>query len=291
MSKLLPFVSGVLVLAALGACRDRSAELFANARRAMEDDNYETAARFYQEVTLQAPDGALAAEAYFELAQIYYLRLRDVDAAKDSLVKLLQEYPDSPVEVSARRLLARVYEEDLQEPHRAVKLYRGLLAQDLDAETRRQTQLDIAECHYRMGELDAAANAYRLALGLPYDSDMDSAYMRLANLEWLGGSADESLRLLRELQERTTVQEYLYEAMLNEVEVLMGLGRFSEARARMSVVEEAFSGSPDVKEVRDRLNDTEARRQSLDGEGEEALLEELQKEIRWGGGRRRRKPQ
>ena len=279
-----------LVWLALTACRDHTDSLFSEARRAMEADNYETAARLYQEITIQAPDSPLAAEAHYELAQIYYLRLRAVDAAKDILVKMLHDYPDSSVDIDARRLLARLYEEDLQKPQRAVKLYRALLAEDLDEDVRRQILLEIAHCRYRMGEFEASANAYRIALGLPYHRDTDSAYMRLANLEWLGGSADESLRLLRELEERTTEDDYRHEAMLSEVEVLMSLGRFFAARERMSIIVSAFPDSADVVELEARLHANELAHQSLDGEDEEARLQELQKKIRWGAGRRRRPP-
>lgn len=282
-------VLGMSLFVSFVACGDRSEELFSSARRAMEEDNYETAARLYQEVAIQTPDSAFAAEAYFELAQIYYLRLRDVGGAKDSLVKVLQDYPDSSVRIEARRLLARLYEEDLQDPQRALKLYRGLLSENLETGTRRRTLLDIGDCQYRMGEHDASANAYRLALSLPYDPDTDSAYMRLANLEWLGGSADESLRLLRELQGKTTVEDYLHEAVLREVEVLVSLGRFSTAHERLQIAQDAFPNSADVTELRARLADMEAQRRSLDGESEEAMLQELQKKIRWGGGRRRRR--
>jgi len=274
----------------LAGCNDSSERLFAEARRALEADDHETAARLYQELTIQAPDSPLAAEAHFELAQIYYLRIRDVDAAKDSLVKLLQDYPGSSVDIDARRLLARLYEEDFQDPQRAAKLYRGLLAERLSEEVRRETWLRIANCHYRMSEFDASANAYRLALALPYHRDSDSAYMRLANLEWLGGSADEPLRLLRTLEERTSDNDYRHEAMLSEVEILMSLGRFSEARERVLVARNAFPDSVDVIELEARLDAAELQRQSLDGKAQEALLQELQKKIAWGSGRRRRPP-
>ncbi len=280
-----------VVWLALAAC-DPSGRLFSEARRAMEADDYETAARRYQELTIQVPDSPLAAEAHYELAQIYYLRLRDVDAAKDVLVKMQRDYPDSNVDIDARRLLARLYDEDLQDPHRAVRLYRSLLAEELDEDVRRQTLLEIAHCHYRMGALDASADSYRLALGLPYHGDADSAYMRLANLEWLNGSSAESLRLLRELEERTSDDEYRHEAMLGEVEVLMSLGRFPDARELVVVAGEAFPDSAEVVELEARLQAADLQHQSLDGDGadEEALLQELQKKIRWGGARRRRPP-
>jgi len=284
--------AGWLVAIAIAGtgCSDRAENLYSEAQRAMEADHYEDAARLYRELTIQAPDSVHAAEAHYELAQIYYLRLRDPDAAKDSLVELLQDYPGSNVDIDARRLLARLYEEDFEDPHRAAKLYRTLLAENLDGDVRRQTLLDIANCHYRLGELDASANAYRLALGLPYHPDTDSAYMRLANLEWLSGSADESLRLLRELEARTDNEDYRHQAMLSEVEVLMSLGQFQAARDRVAFAKRVFPDSDDMAELETRLHATELRHQSLDGEGEEALLQELQKKIRWGGGRRRRPP-
>ena len=214
---------------ALSGCNDRARGLYDEAQRAMEEDDFDGAARLYRELTIQSPDSPYAAEALYELAQIYYLRLRDVDAAKDSLVKLQQDHPGSSVDIDSRRLLARLYEEDFQDPHRAAKLYRALLAEDLEQEVRRQILLDLANGQYRLGDLEASANAYRLALGLPYHKDTDSAYLRLANLEWLGGSADESLRLLRLLEERTEEKEYRHEALLSEIEVLMSLGRLSKA--------------------------------------------------------------
>lgn len=289
MSKRYFATVGPLVLL-LVACGNRSEQLFADARRAMERDDYEVAARLYREVTIEAPDRPIAAEAHFELAQIYYLRLRDVDAAKDSLVKVIQEYPTSSVGVDAQRLLARLYEDDFKDPQRALKLYRTLLAENLEEGTRRQTLLDIAECHYRLGELEASANSYRLALGLPYHADTDSAYLRLANLEWLRGSSEESLRLLREVQERSRDDGHRRDAILAEIEVLMSLGRFPAARERMGVAEEAFPRAPNVVELRARLSATEREHQSLEGEAEEALLQELQKKIRWGARPRRRRP-
>ena len=69
--------------------------------------------------------------------------------------------------------------------------------------------------------------------------------------------------------------------MLREVEVLMSLGRFAAARARVSVAGGAFPDSADVVELEARLHATELQRQSLDGEDEEALLQQLQKKIRW----------
>ncbi|TDI43192.1 MAG: tetratricopeptide repeat protein [Acidobacteria bacterium] len=278
----------LLGIAAVG-CDSSGDRLFAEAQRAMEDDNVESAARLYQEVTIQAPESPLAAEAYYELARIYYLRLKNVQAARDSLTTVLQDYPDSTVGQPARSLLARLYDEVFKEPDKALMHYRALLAEDLDDDVRRDTLLAIGRCYYQLNALDAAKDAYRRVLAPSYHPDTDGAYLRLANLEWLSGGTDESLRLLRELQTKTEDPERHREAMLSEFEILMSLGRFPDAHARLREAENTFPRWSELQELATRLQATETLLAPLDGVGEEALLQEQQKKIRWGAGRRQGK--
>ena len=276
----------LLATTAIG-CGSSGDRLFAEAQRAMEDDNVEHAARLYQEVTIQAPESPLAAEAHYELARIYYLRLKNVEAARDSLITVLQDYPDSMVVQPARHLLARLYDEVFKEPDKALRYYRAVLADDLEDDHRRQTLLAVGHCYYQLNDFDAAKDAYRRALAPSYHPDTDGAYLRLANLEWLSGGADESLHLLRELQIKTADPERRREAMLSEIEILMSLGRFPDAYARLGEAEKAFPRSAELQQLATRVQATETLHASLDGAGEAALLQEQQKKIRWGRGRRR----
>ena len=275
-------------IAAIG-CGSSGDRLFAEAQRAMEDDNVENAARLYQEVTIQAPESPLAAEAHYELARIYYLRLKNVEAARDSLITVLQDYPDSTVGQPARHLLARLYDEVFKEPDKALTHYRALLAADLEYDLRRETLLAVGHCYYELNALDAAKDAYRRVLAPSYHPDTDGAYLRLANLEWLSGGTDESLRLLRELQTKTADPERRREAMLSEIAILISSRRFPDAHARLREAENAFPRSTELQELATRLQATETLLASLDGAGEEALLQEEQKKIIWGGGRRHRR--
>ena len=279
----------LFAIAAIG-CGSPGGRLFAEAQRAMEDDRIENAARLYQEVTIQAPESPLAAEAHYELAQIYYLRLKNVEAARASLLTVLQDYPESTVGQPARHLQARLYDEVFKEPDRALMHYRALLAEDLEDDLRRETLLAVGHCYYELNALEAAKEAYHRVLTPSYHPDTDGAYLRLANLEWLSGDVDESLRLLRELQTKTADPERRREAMLTEIEILMILGRFPDAHARLREAEKVFPRSTALKELAARVQARETLLASLDGAGEEALLEEQQKKIRWGAGRRRRRP-
>ena len=285
------------VLALLGAvlvfsgCRGGADVLYQDAQRALAADEFERAAHLYQEITIQAPESPLAPEAHFELAQIYYFRLRDAEAARERLVQILQDYPDAPVVARAESLLARLYDDVFLDREKALKHYRGLLGRDIDVDERRETLLRIGHCHYDRNELDLAARAYESAIALPYDADTDQAYLRLASLEWMEGLHQRSLDLLEELRQRTSDPDRRHEALVAQVEVLMSLGRFDEARQKLQEVAARPEERAELERLRVRLRAAEAAHASLDGAGEEAMLRELQKKIRWGAGRRRARRQ
>lgn len=278
------FLSAMLL--GLAGCQSRPETLFQQAQRALASDDAERAARLFKEITIAAPDEPLAARAHYELAQMYYLRLRDVNAARDGLLRVLTEYPESPVALSARRLLARLYERELDAPEKALAQYEVLMQGPLDADSEREMLLAIADCRYRLDELEASAEAYRKVLALPYEDVTDSAYLRLATIEWIEGSPDESLRLLRALREKSASDERRYEAAVGEIELLTRLDRFADARRQLEEARAAFPDRSDLDDLRSWMQTAYRQQQSLDADG--AALEELQKTIRWGSGRPRR---
>ena len=250
----------------------------------MAVDGYDQAAHLYREVTIQAPATALAARAEFELARIYYLRRRNVAAAKESLLKVLQS-PTPSLEQQAKLMLARLYTEDLAEPQNAIILYESILDHDIEEAVRRDTLMNLAHCYYSTGELEAAADAYRQALQLPYHPDADHAYMRLANLVWLSGGTTESLRLVEELSRLTSDREHRRSAAVRQIEQLIALDRFVEAERELAKAADIFSETEELVSLRHRIEASRNDQREL--ESGESLLMEQQKKIRWGAGRRR----
>ena len=251
----------------------------------MATDAFDRAAHLYQEVTIEEPEGVLAGLAHYELAQIYYLRRRNVAAARRSLEKVLQ-LPGAIVGRDAKLMLARLFAQDLSEPATAIALYESLLRGDLDEATRRETLMSLADCYYRMGEFDASSDAYRRALVLPYHPDTDHAYMRLSNLAWLSGGTSESIRLVRELSGLTSDREHRRAAVVSEVERLMALARFTEAERRLEDAADLFPSTIELPSLRSRIEVMRDDHRELDLE--DGLLRKQQKKIRWGSGRRRR---
>ena len=92
---------------------------------------------------------------------IHYLKQRDLDAARSSFRKVLDEYPSSDVASEARRMLARVYEKEEGELHKAIQEYYRLLDETNDLEAEKDILLDVANCYYRLDELGQASQLYR----------------------------------------------------------------------------------------------------------------------------------
>jgi tetratricopeptide (TPR) repeat protein len=269
-------------LAAL-ACRSETERLFAEAARAEGAEDYEGAARRLREIVIGHPESPLAARAQFELAQIHLLRTRDVTAAHAALLKILGDYPDSPVALPAHRLLARLYERELRDPQRALPHYRAVLESEAGIDVERDTLLSLGECHYRLEQLEEAAGAYRKAVALPYDGSSDAAYFRLSTLSRLSGDDEASLRWLEELASRTTDTTRRYTALRGQVEALMSLERFEDARDRLAEAERISPDAPENDELQARLDS--ANSGPLPMEGTSDSLEKLQERIHWGAGR------
>jgi tetratricopeptide (TPR) repeat protein len=289
---LLATVLALLAVATLAlalARRSETERLFSQATRAIEADDYQRATRLFREITISYPQSPEASSAYYQLAEIYLLRIRDVGAAHASLVKILDDYPQSPIALSAHRLLARLYEQELGTPERAVPHYQVVLDSNPDVSVERETLLALGDCQYQMDQIDEAAAAYRKALALPYDPTSDSAYIRLASLSRLMGKAEDALRLFQDLASRTSDPTRQYEAYLGEAEILLESERFNEASDRLREAARVSPGSAQVDELQARLDAAQLQRSSGDG-GDDAI-EELQKKIRWGAGRRSQRPE
>jgi len=275
----------VVVLSGLSglACRSEPERLFAEAGRAEGADDYEGAARRLREIVIGHPASPLVAKALFELAQIHLLRTRDVNAAHAALLEILDDYPGSPVAFPAQRLLARLYEREMQDPERALPHYRAVLENGTDIAVERETLLSLGECHYLLGQLEEAAAAYRKAVALPYDGSTDAAYFRLSAQSRLSGDHEATLRWLEELASRTSDTTRRTSALLGQIEALMILERFDDARDRLAEAQRLSPDAPESEELQARLDSAQSG--PLSADETTGSLKELEARIHWGAGR------
>jgi TolA-binding protein len=273
----------IIALFPWGGCGSETERLFDEAARAERGDDYEGAARRLREIVIGHPDDPFAARARLELAQIHLLRTRDVTAAHGALVEILDDYPASEVALEAHRLLARLYQNELQDPARAIPHYLAVLENGVGDDEAREILLSLGDCYYRLEQLVQASEFYRRAVALPYAAPADAAYFRLATLSRIALDGETALRWLEELLERTEDAGRRYAALVQQVEALMSLERYAEARRRLSLAERLSPGSPQNYELEARLDSADGESEGVEGIGD---LLQLQERIRWGRGQR-----
>jgi tetratricopeptide (TPR) repeat protein len=287
-----PFGSTWTTLALLSAlagtgCRNETERLFDEAERAERADDYEGAAHRLREIVISHPESPLASRALLELARIHLLRTRDVTAAQTALVEILDRYPESDVVPSAHRFLGRLFERELADPEKAIVHFRASLETETDTATERETLLSLGECYFRLEQREEAGEAYRRAILLPYDETTDAAYFRLSTLSRLANDREAELHWLDAVAARTEDPGRRYASLAGQVEALVELGRFEDARARLEQAETLSPGAPHNQELEAKLELAASDEAPMDEES--AGLTELQEKIPWGMGRARRR--
>lgn len=261
------------------SCSSPESEELAAAREALGAGRYREAIEHYTEVTLEAPGSPEAAQALYDVALIHYLRRRDLDAARSTFRKILDSYPESEVARDARRVLARMYEQDLGEPEKAIREYELLLESESDPEERRSLLMWIGNCQYTMNDLEGAAGAYhRVVEDAPGEEASVGAYLRLAHIQRLTGHVEEALANLDSVLSVSEDPDSRRNAYQAQAEMLAEQSRFADARSCLKAAEDEFSNDEEFAALASRIADQEEERRRAES-GEEP------RSFRWGRGR------
>lgn len=282
---------GVVVLGAVG-CKTLEETKLEAGRRALGRGSYRVAIDNYREVILQAPQSREAAQALYEQGVIYYLKLRDLDSAQANFKKVLTEHSERDVARDARRMLARIYQDDLRAPVKAIREYLHLLEQVEDPFEEKAVLLSIANRYYVLNELERASEFYRRVVEqYRYGEDSDLAFIRLAHIEGLLGREEEALAVLQSLLGKTDDPDSRHRTFLSAAELHMLSGRYEDARTWLVRADREFPDDASIHELAVRLRRQETDGRSLDDGTWESqmLLEELQRNISWGRGTRARR--
>lgn len=151
---------------AAGACEDNSMPrtLSSKAKALWEQGNYHDAARNFISLTELYPNHPLAEDSLFWAASIYAEYLDDRALAARYYQQLLGQFPQGEYAVEARESLAAVYEEDKSTRIRAIQLYRQLLSEPSTAERHHDYQFRLGRLNLKRGELDQARFEFRTLL-------------------------------------------------------------------------------------------------------------------------------
>jgi TolA-binding protein len=213
--------------------------LLERAREAAEAEDYAAAAAAYEEYLSGAPEGPEAEAARFRLADLYYLKLKQLERARDHYVAFLARYPDSEYERDARRHLAEV-NVDLANPTEAIAQYEQLAQEASDAEANREIRLAVADLYSELEDFSQAEIEYQKVVeGAGYDEMTERALLRLASIYHRVWSANErALPLYEQVAGATQDAVVRRQALYGLSEAFVELYRFDEAIAVLGRIDD-----------------------------------------------------
>jgi tetratricopeptide (TPR) repeat protein len=130
------------------------------------ENDYEPAARFYARALVERPDTSAAEEAHLNLAKAY-VEIGSPSRARETLVEMLDRYPDGTLVTQARwRLVNLLYEEGekqfvLGNYEEVVEVIDELLRRTRNPGLSQKSRFLLGETYERMGEYENAYLQYR----------------------------------------------------------------------------------------------------------------------------------
>ena len=217
----------------------RSASPLERARSAAEDQDYSTAAAAYEEYLAEAPEEPEAEEARFRLADIYYIKLKQYERARDHYAALLEQYPGSEHDYDARRRLAEVNVE-LRNPVEAIAQYERLVADHPHTGERRKVRVAIADLYFDSNDVSQAEIEYkRVIAGAPYDELTEHSLLRMASIyRKIRGQHERALELYDRVAASTPDPVVRRQALYSLSEAYAELFRFDKAIATLGRIDD-----------------------------------------------------
>lgn len=171
---------------------------FIFARKLYDDKMYDLAAEQFHQFAEQNPDNPKAAEALY-LAGLSYFNIKNYQQAKKELLYLILKFPN---------------------------------AKDLDL-----AQFKIAECFQALGDLSAAAQAYRqLQVFYPKSSLAERALFTSASMYVNDRKFENAIEILYEFLEIYPTSSFYHEALILSADAFIGLGNFDRAQMQIDKV-------------------------------------------------------
>lgn len=251
------FLAGILLVTmAAVSCSPRDAEQsLTRAVQAWDSGDYKLAAEEYERFLGQYPNGDKTSEARFQLANIYYFKLRLFDQARSHYAAFLEQFPTHSNAHLARERLAEVLEE-MGRSYEAIAEYENLNPQNEDQ--RRRIRLRIADLYFAQRNYSQALTEYEKVIErVPYDELSEQAYLREASIYHIERSQyQQALPVYQKLASMTGDNKVKIRAMYGLVDCYAGLYRFEEAMTTLRDI----PGDAEQADVARRLAELEQQK-------------------------------
>jgi tetratricopeptide (TPR) repeat protein len=212
---------------------------YERARDAWEQQDYSAAAAGYEEYLASSPEGPEVEEAEIQLADIYYLKLKQYDKARERYALFLERYPASEHTYDARQRLAEV-NVALGRPIEAIAQYEEAVALRPDAAGGRTIRVAIADLYFEANNFSQAELEYgRVADNTAYDDLTEHSLLRTATIHHMIRDEDEKAIPLYERVAASTEDPVVRrQALYSLSDTYADLFRFDEAIAALGRVDD-----------------------------------------------------
>ena len=228
-----------LLLAALlaGGCSRDVEQSLERAVEAWDSGDYKLAAEEYERYLEKGPAGDKAAEARFQLANIYYFKLQRYDQARANYATFLERNHTHPNAQLARERLAEVLGE-MGRSYEAIAEYENLNPQD--AGERRRIRLRIADLYFAQRNYSQALTEYEKVIEkVAYDELSEQAYLREASIYHIErGQYQQAVPVYRMLSTASRDAEVRVRALYGLSDCYAGLYQFDEAIKTLREIKE-----------------------------------------------------
>jgi tetratricopeptide (TPR) repeat protein len=251
-----PIIVICLTLAAFTiGCRRDARQSLERAVEAWDSRNYKLAAEEYEHYLSLDPTSDNAAEARFQLANIYYFNLHRYDQARTHYATFLNENSSHANAPLARERLAEVLGE-LGRSYDAIAEYENLNPQDL--EERRRIRLRIADLYFAQKNYSQALTEYEKVIdAAAYDELSEQAYLREASIYHIERSQyEQALPVYQKLASDSLDPGVKLRAMYGLADCYAGLYRFDEAIKTLREIKD----DGEQKAIAERIAGLEAQR-------------------------------
>ncbi len=225
-----PFALSLLfcLMLTAGACRRDAEQSLTRAVEAWDSGDYKRAAEEYERYLYQRPTGDKAPDARFQLASIYYFKLRRYEQARTNYSAFLEQNPGHPNSQLARERLAEVLGE-MGRSYEAIAEYENLSPQD--SAERRRIRLRIADLYFAQRNYSQALTEYEKVIEqTAYDEWSEQAYLREASIYHIErGQYQQALPVYQKLSSLSSDPKVRVRAMYGLADCYGGLYQFDEA--------------------------------------------------------------
>ena len=233
------FLLLLLIFAATlaGGCSRDVEQSHDRAVEAWDSGDYKLAAEEYERFLEKDPASDKAAEARFQLANIYYFKLQRYDQARANYAAFLERNHTHSKAQLARERLAEVLGE-MGRSYEAIAEYENLNPQNADE--RRRVRMRIADLYFAQRNYSQALTEYEKVIEkVAYDELSEQAYLREASIYHIErGQYQQAVPVYRMLSTSSGDAEVRVRALYGLADCYAGLYQFDEAIKTLREIKE-----------------------------------------------------